>query len=179
MCPPNLVLELSTTWETAFCTCLRGSSDPLMKTAKDCSIVRLEDKSQKKDQDYHKIEPLADDKIYTDHETAYSFSVTSSEEPVETNNHDEFINQCLLSSYNSIHDPSKYFIDSVTQESEQILPPSFAMSDHDNLGKFLLRVLRYLDEKATHYCLLQISIGQDERSHAFSLLLLLEILCHE
>ena len=110
-----------------------------MKTAKDCSIVRLEEKSQKKEQDYHKIEPLADDIIYTDHETAYSFSVTSPEEPVETNNHDEFINQCLLSSYNSIHDSSKYFIDSVTQESEQILPPSFAISDHDNLGKLQWR----------------------------------------
>ena len=78
---------------------------------------------------------IRDEMIYTDHETAYSFSVTSPEEPVETNNHDEFINQCLLSSYNSIHDPSKYFIDSVTQESEQILPPSCAISDHNNLGK--------------------------------------------
>ena len=82
------------------------------------------------------------DTIYTDHDTAYSFSVTSTDEPVETNKHDEFINQCLLSSYNSIHDPSKYFIDSITQENEQILPPSFAISDPDKIGTLLSKGYR-------------------------------------
>jgi hypothetical protein len=82
---------------------------------------------------------FGDDMIYTDHDTAYSFSVTSTEEPVETNNDDEFINQCLVSSYNSIHNPSKYLIDSVTQESEQILPSSLFISDHDKFGTLLLR----------------------------------------
>jgi hypothetical protein len=141
MCPPDLMLQSSTAWETAFCTCLRGSSDPIVKTATECSIVRLEgkDKSKKKGKDNHNIQPLTDDMIYTNHDTAYSFSVTSTDEPVETNNDDEFINQCLVSSYNSIHNPSKYLIDSITQESEQILPSSLFISDHDKFGTLLLR----------------------------------------
>jgi hypothetical protein len=99
-----------------------------------------------------------DDTIYTDHDTAYSFSVTSTDEPIESNKHDEFINQCLLSSYNSIHDPSKYFIDSITQENEQILPPSFALSDYDKNGTLLSKVSGNLSNRTTNFHLLRVSL---------------------
>ena len=66
------------------------------------------------------------DMILTNHQTFYGFNVAATAEPTSSSEHDTFINACLTSSYNSINDPTKYYVKTVIPEAEAIVvaPPS-------------------------------------------------------
>ena len=75
---------------------------------------------------------LESDMILTNHQTFYGFNVAATAEPTESSQHDAFINACLTSSYNSINDPTKYYVKTVIPEAETIVEKPPSPADNSN-----------------------------------------------
>ena len=65
---------------------------------------------------------VTSDMIYVPQETKYTFNVLATEEPTDTISDAALVNGCLESSYNAIHDPTKYFIQAIIPQSEAVVP---------------------------------------------------------
>ena len=117
-------------WESAFCTCLQRSTDAILKTASECAIERPAiTQTEQRTADHEEVAEsmeTTNDMILTNHQTFYGFNVAATAEPTSSSEHDAFINACLTSSYNSINDPTKYYVKTVIPEAEAIVvaPPS-------------------------------------------------------
>ena len=65
---------------------------------------------------------VSTDMIYLPYATTYTFDVVAGEEPVDTIAGEALVNGCLTSSFNAIHDPTKYFIQAIIPQSETVDP---------------------------------------------------------
>jgi hypothetical protein len=66
----------------------------------------------------------ADDMVVTVQETHYTFDVDADIEPNASAAVDDFVSTCLVSSFNTIHNPTQYRVIAVDVESEIIVPDS-------------------------------------------------------
>ena len=65
---------------------------------------------------------VPDDMVLVQQETHYTFQVDAKTAPVESDDTDDMINECLASSFNNMHDPSEYQVQSIELESETVTP---------------------------------------------------------
>ena len=62
--------------------------------------------------------------IVTVQETHFTFEVKSEAEPVRSAAVDDMVTSCLATSFNEIHDPTEYHVESIEVESEDVTPVS-------------------------------------------------------
>jgi hypothetical protein len=127
-------------WESAFCTCLQSSTDAVLHTASECAIERPTITGARTTQriaehnEVAKPSEATNDMVFSNRQTFYGFNVAATAEPMQSTQHDAFINACLTSSYNSINDPTKYYVKTVIPEAETIVDaPSSADNSINNL----------------------------------------------
>lgn len=106
-------------WESHFCVCLQGSSDPLLQSATDCKInlkeIESADNKNTNAVIFLDTHPIRD-------EVKTTFKVDSDLQPTENADNDDFIGQCIASSFNVVHANTAFQFDSVELESETVSP---------------------------------------------------------
>ena len=128
LCRPEFYLtevsDMFDDWEAGFCACLATTSDSVLQTATSCSIARSANKDDAVPVSKEEKAEVAlkTDMIYVPQETKYTFDVLATEEPTDTISGAALVNGCLVSSYNAIHDPTKYFIQAIIPQSETVVP---------------------------------------------------------
>mmetsp|Transcript_22663 Transcript_22663/g.34243 ORF Transcript_22663/g.34243 Transcript_22663/m.34243 type:complete len:205 (-) Transcript_22663:165-779(-) len=111
-------------WATQFCECLQGLDDPALSTARDCIILRSDTSSE-----VFVGSEVEEDMNLAVLDSQYSFKIDANS-PDQPLFDDNIVTQCLQDSYNEMHDPTQYRIDSIEVE-ETVVYKMDDTSDHN------------------------------------------------